>query len=127
MATERETVKRSIVKQADAPLPPAMDGAIDRGTELEILIQNHGHLERMQAANLGWFGKVLGGERNASIVIAFIVILLSMSIATGLWIAAAHSQHPEFWSHEAQVAWSFAGAALAFIFGRTTAHHSKQP
>ena len=72
----------------------------------------------MKNAELGWFGRVFGAQAQASIVIAFIVVVCGLIGSGGLWWIAYKTGNREFWSGEAHIALGAVTTALGYVFGR---------
>ena len=79
----------------------------------------------MKNAELGWFGRVFGAEAQASITIAFVVVLFGLIASGGLWWVAYSSGNREFWSGEAHIALGAVTTALGYVFGRGSKDQSK--
>jgi len=124
MASERDAVLKSVVP-ADGGTEAKLDLALSEGERTKQLALSHEHEMKMRRADLGWFGVVFGGEAHASIVVAFVVVLLGFSGAIGLWIVAYKSGRPEFWASEAHVSLAAATSALGYVFGRGSKEHPK--
>jgi hypothetical protein len=128
MANEREEALQAVVPGPPVG-PPKLDAAIsDAASEAERTKQlelSHKHAMNMRRAELGWFGIVFGGEAHASIVVAFVVVLLGFAGAIGLWAIAYFTGKSEFWSSEAHVSLAAATSALGYVFGRGSKDNPK--
>lgn len=124
MASEREEVLKSVVPTGADP-EENLRQALSEGEATKQLALSHEHAIKMRRADLGWFGVVFGGEAHASIVIAFVVVILGFGGAIGLWIVAYRSGRPEFWSSEAHVSLAAATSALGYVFGRGSRDNPK--
>ena len=131
MASDRKAALEAVVEGTRGAVPKNLDAAIaDGANEAEITKQlkmSQEHLVNMRRVELGWFGTFLGGESHASIVVAFIVVILGFASAIGLWWVAHYSDKPEFWSNEAHIALGAATSALTYVFGRGARDNSKSP
>jgi hypothetical protein len=103
------------------PPPPAAETprAADAETDLALKAADHAHAEKTQAAELGWLGKCLGGEKSAPTSIAFLAVLIGSFIALLSLGLAARFDSPNF-MNAFERSLAFVSACLAFIFGRGT-------
>lgn len=121
---DRKAAKDAIQtnKQDDPELSSAIADA--HKFQLELAKENNRHAEKIRAQDLGWVGRLLGGEKTAPTVIALFVMIVCFIGAFFAWnkvpsnnsLEAVEATH--FWGTQAERAISFAGAALAYIFGR---------
>jgi len=129
MATEREIALGAVIPESLTSEPPKLEKAI---LEASVAAHQTRQLELTQAheieklrAELGWFGVVFGSEAHASIVVAFVVVILGFLGAIGLWSVAYATGHPEFWTSEAHVSLAAATSALGYVFGRGSRDNHK--
>lgn len=121
MASERDEALNAVVATEITDQDLSQSKILVALHEAEVtkrLELSHAHALTMRKAELGWFGRALGGESNAAVVIAFFVVVLGFSVAIGLWITAAHTGQYAFWSSEAHMALGAATTALGYVFGR---------
>ncbi len=88
--------------------------------QLEIAKESNAHAKAMYLAELGLFGRLIGGEKTAPVLIAGFAVAAGLLVV--IFSAYMASQHPgseEFWSKLLERGFAFAAAALAFIFGRS--------
>lgn len=119
MASDREKAKNAItVREAD---DPELGAALHEGQnfQLEVLRETNRHNEVMRGRELGFFGKILGGESTALTVIAtFVVILGFATFAACLYVASSDPERAEFWSKQGERGLGVGSAALAYLFGK---------
>jgi len=126
MASERETALSAVIESRTTE-PRELEEAITlASTTAEQLKLTHQHEMAMKQADLGWFGRLFGAEEQASIVVAFVVIILGFSASFGLWWIAYSTGKVEFWSGEAHIALGAATSALGYVFGRGSKNHHKR-
>jgi hypothetical protein len=126
MASERDQAISSVsAETVQSNESEKLEVALSQGEGIQRLAMAQSHEMNMRRAELGWFGKVFGGEAHASIVVAFVVIILGFTGAIGLWVVAYYSGKPEFWSSEAHISLAAATSALGFVFGRGSKDNSK--
>ncbi|MEZ5764896.1 MAG: hypothetical protein R3D69_11995 [Xanthobacteraceae bacterium] len=101
------------------PPPDTTPAKADAETKLALQAADHAHAEKTQAAELGWLGKCLGGEKSAPTSIAFIAVIIGSIIAFISLCLAAGNKDPDFLT-AFERALAFVSASLAFIFGRGT-------
>jgi hypothetical protein len=116
---DRESAKKSI--SARQSNDPEMEDVLDSASkfQLEIVKEQHRHLEVQKMSDLGFIGRAIGGEKNAPTVVALIAMmtgLLGAAVAT--YMAAKDPSASEFWGKYIERAVAFASASLTFIFGR---------
>ena len=122
MASEREKAKKAI-KTTESKDPELTD-ALASASELQhkITAENNRHKEALQQAELGWVGRLLGGDKIAPIAIASLVVLVGLLGAALSGYAASESQRPDsadFWSKMVERSIAMVLTGLSFIFGRT--------
>ncbi|MCK1650473.1 hypothetical protein IVA88_03350 [Bradyrhizobium sp. 149] len=118
-ASKREEAKGSVVQKTDSDpeLTDALTGA--HGFQLALTKETNRHAETMHKQNLGFFGRALGGEATAPVVIACLATIFGLLCAAGCWtVAAKFPDVADFWGKQAERCMGFSAAALAFIFGR---------
>lgn len=129
MASEREIALGAVVDEPHMAEPPKLEKAISEASsaaeQTRQLELTQAHEIKKLRAELGWFGIVFGSEAHASIVVAFVVVILGFLGAIGLWSVAYATGHPEFWSSEAHVSLAAATSALGYVFGRGSRDNSK--
>jgi len=121
MASERDEVLKAVIESQASQTPKLAEAISDASSEAErtkrqALAQQH-ELDKLRA-QLGWFGRIFGGESHAPVVIAFIVVAIGLIAAASLWWIAYISGNREFWSGEAHIALGAVTTALAYVFGR---------
>lgn len=119
MASERDEAKSEIVRRddSDAELETTLRSASHY--QLEITKEKNRHEEAKRDKDLGFFGRVLGGEKTAPSVIAMFVVFIGFAVAIGSLVAAGYQpDSSEFWSKQAERGLGVASAALAYIFGK---------
>lgn len=119
MASDREQAKGEIVRrdENDAELDNAL-GAASR-LQLELNKENNRHEEAKRDKELGFFGRLIGGEKTAPVVVAMIVVLIGFGLAVGCLIMAGNQpSSAEFWAKQAERGIGVGSAALAYIFGK---------
>jgi hypothetical protein len=121
MASERDEALNAVLSNEAAEtsnLAVVIADGARLAEETKHLKLTHEHAINMKRADLGWFGRILGNEANAAIVIAFIVVVLGFSTAIALWTAAYFTPNEQFWASEAHIALAAATTALGYVFGR---------
>jgi homoserine acetyltransferase len=122
MASEREQAKSAITARTSEE--PELEEKLSQAHALQHRLESdkeaHRHKEAMRAAELGWFGRILGGEATASLTVAFIVVCVGLFTAVGcLGMAAYAPSTGDFWAKQSERSIAVAMAALSFIFGKT--------
>jgi hypothetical protein len=121
MASERDEVMEGVTESQPAE-PPKLEEAITTAQHLaeqtKQLQLTHQHKMEMKKADLGLFGRLFGAESQASISIAFVVVVCGLLTAAGLWWIAYATTNREFWSGEAHIALGAVTTALGYVFGR---------
>ena len=128
MASEREDALRAVVGEAadqDEKLSITLLEADSEAEKTKRIKLFHDHEMNKLNAELGWFGRLFGGESHAAVVIAFIVVILGFITAAGLWTLAYLTGHFEFWASEAHIPLGAAISALSYVFGRGTRDHHR--
>lgn len=118
-ASERAKAKEAITGRAEAD--PELSNAISEADALnvELTKESHRHELEMASQERGAMGRFFGGEKHAPTFIAFVAMSAGLLIGTLCLIAAFNDTADRaFWGSQAERALAFAGAALAFIFGR---------
>lgn len=119
MASEREKAKSAItVREQD---DPELGAALHEGQnyQLEMIRENNRHSEAMRGHDLGFFGRILGGENTAPTVIAALVVLLGFATFVAcLFAASQYSDQAEFWAKQGERGLGVGAAALAYLFGK---------
>lgn len=87
MASEREVALGAVIQEAPDQ-GENLIGALSEAEKTKRLELHHAHEMNLKRAELGWFGRVFGGESHAAIVIAFIVVILGFLTSIGLWTLA---------------------------------------
>ena len=73
----------------------------------------------LKAADLGWLGSFIGGERHSALNLAAFFLTISLIIGIGCLVAAwMQAENSEFWGRSAERSFSAASAALAYVFGQ---------
>ncbi|MEH3035266.1 MAG: hypothetical protein PGN23_02045 [Sphingomonas adhaesiva] len=119
MASDRDEAKGQIVRREsdDAELDSAL-GAASR-LQLELAREQNRHEEAKRDKDLGFFGKLIGGEKTAPVVVAMLVVVIAFAAAIGcLIMAAVQASQAEFWAKQAERAFGLGSAAVAYIFGK---------
>lgn len=119
MASDRDQAKSDITRrdESDAELESTL-GSANR-LQLELNKEQNRHEEAKRDKDLGFFGKLIGGEKTAPIVVAMLVVMIGFSLAIGcLVMAGVQSDASEFWSKQAERGIGVGTAALAYIFGK---------
>ncbi|MBZ6382603.1 hypothetical protein [Sphingomonas sanguinis] len=119
MASDRDEAKSHIIRRdaRDAELDTTLGAA--NQYQLEITREQNRHEEAKRDKELGVFGKLLGGEKTAPVVVAMIVVLIGFFVAIGsLIVAICQPENAEFWSKQAERGFGVGSAALAYIFGK---------
>ena len=94
--------------------------------QLAIKEEEHRHKETMRATELGWIGRILGGEASASLTAAFIVVCVGLFTAVAcLFMAAYAPAAADFWAKQFERSVAVAMTALSFIFGKSPGRSSK--
>jgi len=122
MASERDRAKNAI-KRTDST-DPELNAALAEGTELQhlLMIEVNRHKETMRSVELGWIGRVLGGEANAPIAVATIVVVAGIVGASlSVWMASQslRPESSEYWSKMVERFLALTISGLSFIFGRS--------
>jgi hypothetical protein len=100
---------------------PELDAVLSSAHQLQLHLakETNRHDEAMRRAELGLFGRIIGGEATAPFVVAAIAVFAGFLAAGGSWFMAAwEPNQAEFWAKQAERGISVASAAIAFIFGR---------
>lgn len=116
---DRSTAKGAIVARDHSD--PEMSRALEEAKHhLEAARENNAHAKAMYMAELGFFGRLMGGEKTAPIVITgFAVAVGLLFVLVSAAMAAQNPEKEEFWGKMIERGLAFAAAALAFIFGRS--------
>jgi hypothetical protein len=117
--SNREDAKSAIIHRDEND--PELDDVISSAHQLQLHLfkERNRHNEAMQKIELGFFGRIIGGEATAPFVVATIVVFLGFLAAGASWFMAAwEPNQAEFWAKQAERGISVASAAVAFIFGR---------
>jgi hypothetical protein len=119
MASEREEAKQSVTasQKTDPELRDALGTA--HQFQIDLVKEQNRHAEAQTKARLGWFGRLLGGEANAPIVVAAIAALLGFAFS-GACLILAYKDPPNngFYSDWSGRAFAIATTSLGFIFGK---------
>ena len=122
MASERDKAKKAITKTDSTD--PELNAALAEGTELQhlLMVESNRHKEAMRSVELGLIGRVVGGEANAPVAVATMVVVAGIvGAALSVWMAA-QSQRPdssEYWSKMIERSSALTITGLSFIFGRS--------
>lgn len=119
MESDREKAKSAIVAREKDD--PELGAALHEGKnlQLEILKETNRHDEAMRGHELGFFGRILGGESTAPTVIAALVVLLGfVTFVACLYAASQYPDHADFWAKQGERGLGVGAAALAYLFGR---------
>ncbi|KQO99079.1 hypothetical protein [Methylobacterium sp. Leaf91] len=74
----------------------------------------------LRAADLGWLGRFIGGERHSALNLAAFFLAVSLLIGVGCLVAAwCQNDQSEFWGRSAERSFAAAAAALAYVFGQS--------
>ena len=122
MASEREDAKKAITARTSEE--PELEEQLNQAHALQHRLESekeaHRHKELMRATELGWVGRIVGGEATASLTVAFIVVCVGLFSAVGCLAMAAYSPSVgNFWAQQSDRSTAIAMAALSFIFGKT--------
>jgi hypothetical protein len=121
MASDRKEATKAITSQSSEE--PELDLTLNQAHtlqhELELKREDHRHKETMRAAELGWVGRILGGEASASLTAAFIVVCVGLASTAGCFVAAYTQPSQEFWAKQSERMIAITMAALSFIFGKS--------
>jgi hypothetical protein len=115
----RESAKGAVVQKttADPELAEVLSGA--HKLQLDLTKEANRHALAMHKSELGFIGRALGGPANAPVVVACIALLCGVAVYVGcLYAASQFADQADFWGKQGERVLAFAGAALAFIFGR---------
>lgn len=121
MASERDQAKSDIVRRdsSDAELETTLGAA--NQYQLEITKEQNRHEEAKRDKELGFFGRMLGGEKTAPTVVAMFVVFIGFGVAIGALIAAGlNAAQADFWSKQSERGFGVGSAALAYIFGKSS-------
>ena len=100
---------------------PELSGVLGAAHRYQIALvkEQNRHAEAETKTRLGWFGRLLGDESSAPIVIAAIAGLLGFAFAGAcLYLAAADATNNQFYSEWSTRAFAITTTALGFIFGK---------
>jgi hypothetical protein len=122
MASEREKAKQAIQKTElkDSELNDALAAGSEYQHRMEA--EKNRHKEAMHQADLGGIGRILGGEKNAPLAIASLVVVAGILFLIFSAFAAWKSQTPdssEYWSRMIERSTALIATGLSFIFGRS--------
>jgi hypothetical protein len=122
MASERDRAKNAI-KRTDST-DPELNAALAEGTELQhlLMMEVNRHKETMRSVELGWIGRVVGGEANAPVAVATIVVVAGIAGASlSVWMASQslRPESSEYWSKMVERFLALTISGLSFIFGRS--------
>lgn len=118
-APDRSTAKGAILArdQADPEMARTLDEAKH---QLEAAKESNAHTRAMYLAELGFFGRMIGGEKTAPVLIAgFAVAAGLLVVLFSAYMAGQHPDREEFWGRLLERGFAFSAAALAFVFGRS--------
>jgi hypothetical protein len=97
--------------------------AQDQARELEAVIAGHQHAQNMRDKELGFVGRIIGGEKNAPTTVAAIAFILSMLAFIAAQLVAAYGvvQEPRVVAFlgAADKCLAIATLALGYICGKT--------
>lgn len=102
---------------------PELDAALAAGTnlQLDMLKEKHRHDEANADRELGRFGKMFGGEKNAPTFFAGVAVVAGLAMAiVSMILAGTLEENVAFWSAQIERAFAFVSAALGFLFGRSS-------
>src|SRR6266849_1744748 len=105
MASERDKAKKAITNRTseEPDLDETLSQAQDLQHQLAIDKEEHRHKETMRATELGWVGRIVGGEATASLTVAFIVVCVGLFSAFGcLGMAAYSPAAADFWAKQSE-------------------------
>ena len=117
--SERDAAKSAAtnVESNDPELQSTLNVAHD--FQIALVKEKNRHQEEQTRIALGIFGKVLGGERNAPIVVASFAALLGFLFAGAcLFLAANSPDSNDFYSDWSERTLAITTLALGFIFGK---------
>jgi hypothetical protein len=122
MASERDKAK-SAIKKTDST-DPELAAALAEGTELQhlLMVETNRHKEAMRSVELGWIGRVVGGETNAPIAVATLVVVAGLAgVFLSVWMASQspRTDSSEYWSKMIERFLALTVSGLSFIFGRS--------
>jgi hypothetical protein len=128
MVFDREKAKKAITRST--PNDPELDEKFSEAEELRHKLalsqEEHRHKETMRVTELGLVGRIVGGESNAALTAAFLVVVVGLGSATGCLIAAYHlPTAADFWAKQSERSVALALAALSFIFGKSAGRSPK--
>jgi hypothetical protein len=115
----REDAKGAIIQRDNDD--PELDAVLSSAhhLQLHLIKETNRHSEAMRKTELGFFGRIIGGEATAPFVVATFVVFLGFLAAASSWFMAAwEPNQAEFWAKQAERGISVASAAVAFIFVR---------
>src|SRR3546814_2229868 len=87
MASEREDAKQAISARDQAD--PELDNAIGNAQQYQLQLdrENNRHKEAIHSAELGAFGRWIGGASSAPVAVALIALLICLLGALACYIA----------------------------------------
>lgn len=119
MASERSDAKASIQEQEGDD--PELSNALVQAGKFRVEIEKEGnrHKEEMAKGERGLIGSLLGGEKSATITVAFIAIIIGSLVWVACLIAAyKFEDRSDFWALQGNRALGLTLTALGYIFGR---------
>lgn len=128
MASEREKAKGAIRerKPDDPGLAEKFNEAQTLQHKVALNQEEHRHKEEMRSKELGWVGRIVGGEATASLTVAFIVVCFGLVTSAGcLAFAVYFPNTAEFWAKQSERSVALALAALSFIFGKSAGRSTR--
>jgi hypothetical protein len=129
MASERDKAKKSITRRDSNE--PELDDALTQAHALQhklaLQTEDNRHREAMRVAELGWVGRIIGGEATASLTVAFIVVCSGLISAAWCLAIAAYSSTAaaDFWAKQSERSVAVTMTALSYIFGKSPGRSSK--
>ena len=120
MGSERAAAKKAITEREENDPELGQTLTTAHQLQLELAKETNRHTEAKIASELGFFGRLIGGEKTAPVVIALIVVLIGFGIGIGCLIAAGNAAAEQVALYDKYTERGFAigTAALANLFGK---------
>lgn len=119
MVSERNAAKAAIQDSNSNDLDLSGTLGDAHQFKIELVKEENRHRESQTKSELGWFGRALGGEATAPIVIAALAALLGFIFAfVCLVLAAFDVKNGSFYSDWSTRAFAITTTAIGFIFGK---------
>jgi len=120
MVSERDKAKLDIADREgeDPELDAVLSGASK--LNLETLRETNRHKEEMRSKDLGKIGGWLGGREMLPFLLAALILVSGVLLAlVSMIMAAVFPERAPFWGEQIVRGFAFAGAAGAFLAGRS--------